>query len=195
MSNPVQRSAASNAVYTAPSSHSPDEMFGYNDEFASDLEPVENSDQQMKDEIWAAHWEAVQSGSYLKVYQLAEKYRFKLSEPFTISAILHDSLLTASKKEHFVFLRKVALAEQMFCPNSIYARAIQALEYFISGNRESAFAILRDTKDETINIEVGAELGRMIVEYRANKIVLQHLLELMAFFSKSLPVRKPSNGD
>lgn len=194
MSNSVQRPAASNEFYQQSAAYS-DEMFGYNDEFASDLEPIENGDQQMKDEIWAAHWEAVQSGSHLKVYQLAEKYRFKLSEPFTFSDILHKSLLTATKKEHFVFLRKVALAEQMFCPDSIYARVIQALEYCISGNHKSALAILRDSKDETKNIDAGGELGRMIIEYRANKIVLQHLLELMAFFSKSLPAQKPSNGD
>lgn len=194
MSNSVQRPAASNAFYPQSAAYT-DEMFGYHDEFASDPEPVENGDLQMKDEIWAAHWEAVQSGSHLKVYQLAEKYRFKLSEPFTFSAILHQNLLTASKKEHFVFLRKVALAEQMFCPDSIYARVIQALEYYLSGNHQSALAILRDTKDDSKNIEVGAELGRMIVEYRANKLVLQHLLELMAFYGKSLPVPKITNMD
>ena len=173
-------------AYPLSPTYSADEMFGYNEEIENAAEPEPDPDQAKIDEIWGAYYGAIQSGSYLKLYQLAEKYRFNLVETFSFEDILDKNLQSASKKEHFDALSKLALAEQMFYPESLFARVIQALSYRLSGNHESAFSILKNSKDEEANLEIGKQIGWMIVRYRENRTALQHLLDLMAFYSKNL---------
>lgn len=180
MTSPVR---GSQGAYRPSSS---DEMFGYNDELemADPLEP--EPEQPVVDEIWDSYWGAVQSGSYLKLYQMAEKHRFELPELFTFEDILDVDLQKASKKEHFDALRKLAIAEQMFNPESLLARVIQALGYHLSGNQLSALAVLKNSNNEEANLEIGKQIGWMILKYRENKTLVQHLLGLMAFYSKNL---------
>lgn len=161
-------------------------MFGYIDEPEQAAPPEPETEQPVIDEIWDAYWGAVQSGSYLKLYQLAEKTRFGLTELFTFEDILDVDLQNASKNEHFDALRKLAIAEQMFNPESLLARVIQALGYHLSGNQLSAMAVLKNSNNEESNLEIGKQIGWMIVKYRENKTLVQHLLGLMAFYSKNL---------